>query len=158
MQHGTALRNRKMKSGSDLTEVEVFESYHLPQVPVMPITGSGHGHKVTFSSLVLRPRSVLSTPHLAPQLVSFSLSGNSNIEMSGKDTDSVAEGRPKTPHHKTRRMRQDASIASHSLQLMTEEFIKICKPKIKKLKGQYSASTMLVFNSWLKYVEMCMKE
>ena len=55
-------------------------------------------------------------------------------------------------------MREDASIASHSLQLATEEFRKICKPKIQKLKGGYSANAMLVFNSWLKDIEMCVKK
>ena len=55
-------------------------------------------------------------------------------------------------------MREDASIALHSLQLMAEEFRKICKPKIQKLEGRYSANAMLVFNSWLKDIEMCVKE
>ena len=52
----------------------------------------------------------------------------------------------------------DASMASHSLQLVAEEFRKICEPKIQKLKGRYSANAMLVFNSWLKDIEMCVKE
>ena len=55
-------------------------------------------------------------------------------------------------------MRQDASIALHSLQLVAEEFRKICKTKIQNLKGRYSAKAMLVFNSWFKDVEMCVKE
>ena len=49
-------------------------------------------------------------------------------------------------------------MASHSLQLVAEEFRKICEPKIQKLKGRYSANAMLVFNSWLKDIEMCVKE
>ena len=40
MQHGTALKNRKVISGSDCSDNEVFQ---LPQVPDMPIAGSGHG-------------------------------------------------------------------------------------------------------------------
>ena len=52
----------------------------------------------------------------------------------------------------------DASMASHSLQLAAEEFRKICKPKIQKLKGGYSASAMVIFNSWLKDIEMCVRE
>ena len=52
----------------------------------------------------------------------------------------------------------DASIASHSLQLAAEEFRKIREPKIQKLKGGYSANAMLVFNSWLKDIEMCVRE
>ena len=49
-------------------------------------------------------------------------------------------------------------MASHSLQLVAEELRKICEPKIQKLKGRYSANPMLVFNSWLKDIEMCVKE
>ena len=54
-------------------------------------------------------------------------------------------------------MREDASIAFHSLQLVAEEFRKIHEAKIQKLKGRYSANAMLVFNSWLKDIEMCVK-
>ena len=82
----------------------------------------------------------------------------SDSETSGKDTDSEVEVRPRTPHAKIKRMREDASMASHSLQLAAEEFRKICKPKIQKLKGRHSANAMLVFNSWLKDIEMCVKE
>ena len=84
MQHDTVSRNRKVKSGSDLSEDDVFESYHLPQVPDLPITGSGHGHKVTFRSPVVKPGSVSTTPHLVLQPVSFSLSGIPNTETSGR--------------------------------------------------------------------------
>ena len=51
-----------------------------------------------------------------------------------------------------------ASMASHSLQLVAEEFRKIHEPNIQKLKGGYSANAMVVFNSWLKDIEMCVKE
>ena len=155
IQHGTASKNRKVESGSDYSEDEVFQ---LPQVPDMPITGSSYGQKVTFRSPVVRPVSVSSTPHLLPQPVSFDVSQIPNSETSSKDTDSKAEVRPKTPHAELKRMRKDASMASHSLQLAAEEFRKICDPKIQKLKGGYSANAMLVFNSWLKDIEMCVKE
>ena len=59
MQHGTASKNRKNKSGGD-------EVFHLPQVPDMPIAHSGHGHEVTFRSPVVRPGSISSTPHVVP--------------------------------------------------------------------------------------------
>ena len=49
-------------------------------------------------------------------------------------------------------------MASHSLQLAAEEFRKICKPKIQKLKGRYSSNALLVFNSWLKDIRMCVRE
>ena len=42
MQHGTASKNRKVRSGSDYSEDEVFQ---LPQVPDMPIAGVAMGRK-----------------------------------------------------------------------------------------------------------------
>ena len=113
----------------------------LPQVPDMPIAGSSQ------ASLVVRPESILSMPHLVPQPVSSDVSRIPNSKTFGKDTDSEAEIRPRTPHLRVKRMREDASTASHSLQLVAEECRKICKPKIQKLKGRYSANAMLVFNS-----------
>ena len=124
----------------------------------MPIAGSSHGHKVTFRSLVVRLGSISSMPHLVPQTVSFNVLRIPNSETSGKDTDSEAEVRMRTLHKKVKGMREDASMALHSLQLLAEEFRKIHKPKIQNLKGRYSANTMLVFNSMLKGIEMCMKE
>ena len=111
----------------------------------------------------MRPGSVSSTPHLVPQPMSFDVSRIPNSKTSGKDTDSEAEVRPRTPHIRNKRTREDASmmdasIGSHSLQLVAEEFRKICKPKVQKLKGRYSANAMLVFNSWLKDIEMCVRE
>ena len=50
------------------------------------------------------------------------------------------------------------SAEVHSLQKATEEFQKLREPKISNLKGGYSAYAMLVFNSWLKDVKMCIKE
>ena len=46
----------------------------------------------------------------------------------------------------------------HSLQLAAEECRKIHEPKIPKLKDSYSANAMVVFNSWLKDVEMYIRE
>ena len=122
IQHGTASKNRKTRSGSKLSDDEVF---HLPQVPDTPLAGSGHGLWVTFLSPVVRPVSVSSTPCLVPQPLSFDLSKIHNIETSGKDMDSKEEVRPMTSHQKVKRMRNDASIESHSLQLVVEEFRKI---------------------------------
>ena len=160
MPHGTASKNRKARSGSDYSKDEVFQ---LPQVPDMPIVGSSHGQKMTFRSPVVRLGSVSSTPHLVPQPVSFDVLQIPDSKTSGKDTDSEAEVRPRTPHVKIKRMKEDASMmdasmASHSLQLVAEEFRKIHEPKIQKLKGGYSANAMLVFNSWLKDIKMCVKE
>ena len=72
-QHGSASKIRKNKSGSDYSDDEVF---HLPQVPDMPIAGSGHWHKVTFRSPVV----ISSMPHLVPQPVSFNVSRIPDIE------------------------------------------------------------------------------
>ena len=83
----------KDKSVSDISEDEVF---HLPQVPDTPIAVSGHGHKVTFRSPVVRPWLVSSTPCLVPQPVSFDLSRIPDTETSGEDTNSEAEVRPDT--------------------------------------------------------------
>ena len=161
-QCGAASKNRKTRSGSKLSDDEIF---YLPQVPDTPLAGSGHGPRVTFRSPVVRPGSVPFTPHLVPQPVSFNLSRISNTETSGKDTDSEAEVGPKTGtrssltlYPKGRRMRNDASITSHSLQPAAEEFRKICKSKIQKLKGRYLANAMLLFNSWLKDIEICVSE
>ena len=150
------MKNRRVRDGSDYSEDEVFQ---LPQVPDTPIAEQ----KVTFRSPVVRPGSVSSTPHLVPQPVSFNVLQIPNSETSGKDTDSEVEIRPRTPHIRNKRMREDASMmdasmASHSLQLAAEEFRKTCKPKIQKLKGRYSANAMLIFNSWLKDIEMCVRE
>ena len=126
-QHSTALYNRIVKSGIDFSDDEVF---HLPQVPDMVIAGSSHGHKVTFRSPVVRPGSVSLTPHLVSQPVSLNMSRIPNIETSVKDTDSETEVFPRTPHQKVKRMRNDVSITYCSLQLVAEEFRKICKTEI----------------------------
>ena len=67
MQHGTALKNRRVRDGGNYSEDEVFQ---LPQVPDTPIAGQ----KVTFRSPVVRLGSVSSTPCLVPQPVSFDVS------------------------------------------------------------------------------------
>ena len=155
MQHGNASKNRKIKSCSEYSNDKIFQ---LPQVPDMPITESSHGQKVSFRSLVVGQGSVSSTPLLVPQLVSFNVWRIPDSKTSWKDTDAEAEIRPRTPLKKVKEMREDASMEPHNLQLAAEEFRKICKPKIQKLKGRYSAYAMLVFNSWLKDIEMCIKE
>ena len=56
------------------------------------------------------------------------------------------------------RTKQEKSSAAHSLQTVAEEFKKMREPKISKLKGGYLANAMLVFNSWLKDIKMCIQE
>ena len=134
--HSMALHQEERKL-TVAVEVSEDDEFHLHQVPDKPIAGNGHGHRVTFRSPVVRPGSISSTPHLVPQLVSFNVSRIPDIEKSGKDTDSEAQVRPRTPHYKTTWMRSDASITSHNLQLEAEEFRKICEPKIQKCRGRY---------------------
>ena len=38
----------------------------------------------------------------------------------------------------------------YEMQMAMQEFCKMCKPKINKLKGGYSATANLIFQSWLK--------
>ena len=76
-------------------------------MPDTPIVGSSHGQKVTFRSLVVRLGSVSSMPHLVPQPVSF-------------DVSRIPDSEDSFLHPKVKRMREDASIALHSLQLMAE--------------------------------------
>ena len=49
-------------------------------------------------------------------------------------------------------------VSEHSLEVAAQEFKKICEPKISKLKGGYLANAALIFNSWLKDIEMCVQD
>ena len=155
MQSGTVSKN-KNKSGSDYSDNAVF---HLPQVPDIPIAGSSHGHKVTFRSLIVRPQSISSKPHLVPQPVPFNVLRIPDSKTSGKDTDSEAKVRIRTPHQK---VKKNEERCFHGITQSSARGWRIQKDplnqKYKKLKGRYSANAMLVFNSWLKDIEMCMKE
>lgn len=46
-------------------------------------------------------------------------------------------------------------VVEHSLQVVAEELRKIHKPNISKLKGGYSINFVLILNSWLKDIDMC---
>ena len=46
-------------------------------------------------------------------------------------------------------------VAKHSLQVAAQEFKKIHEIKISKLKGGYLANPTLIFNSWLKDIDIC---
>ena len=43
---------------------------------------------------------------------------------------------------------------SHSLQAAATEFKKICEPKVAKFKGGYSSDASLVYQSWLKDIQI----
>ena len=42
----------------------------------------------------------------------------------------------------------------YDMQMAAQEFCKLCKPKISKLKGGYSATANLIFQSWLKDIRV----
>ena len=44
------------------------------------------------------------------------------------------------------------------MQMAAREFRKLCKPKINKLKGGYSATANLIFQSWLKDIRVHVEE
>ena len=46
------------------------------------------------------------------------------------------------------------SPPKYSMQMAVHEFHKLCKPKINKLKGGYSATANLIFQSWLKDIRV----
>ena len=50
------------------------------------------------------------------------------------------------------------SPPKHSMQMAAHEFYKLCKPKINKLKGGYSAMANLIFQSWLKDIRVHVKD
>ena len=50
------------------------------------------------------------------------------------------------------------SPPSYDMQMAVQEFRKLCKPKINKLKGGYSATANLIFQSWLKDIRVHVKE
>ena len=50
------------------------------------------------------------------------------------------------------------SPPSYDMQMTVWEFRKLCKPKINKLKGGYSATANLIFQSWLKDISIHVKE
>ena len=47
-----------------------------------------------------------------------------------------------------------AEAAEHSLQVVADEFKMIHEPKNSTLKGRYSANATLIFNIWLKAIDM----
>ena len=46
------------------------------------------------------------------------------------------------------------SPPKHSMQMAAHEFCKLCEPKINQLKGGYSATANLIFQSWLKDIRV----
>ena len=97
-------------------------------------------------------------PHLVPQPVSFNVSRTPNGETSGKDTYSEAKIMMRTPHQKVKKNEGRCFHCLTVFSLWLKSFERSANQKYKKLKGGYSANAILVFNSWLKDIEMCVKE
>ena len=69
----------------------------------------------------------------------------------------VGEDYSLLPQQKQARQNLLASTVSppeHSMQMAAHKFHKLCEPKINKLKGGYSATANLIFQSWLKDIRV----
>ena len=51
-----------------------------------------------------------------------------------------------------------AYLPAHEMKVVVQEFHKLCKPKINKLKGGYSATANLIFQLWLKDINVHVKD
>ena len=49
-------------------------------------------------------------------------------------------------------------VAEHSLQVAVQEFKKIHELKISELKGGNLTDASLIFNSWIKVIDMCFQD
>ena len=54
------------------------------------------------------------------------------------------------------RARVNSNVYSprYDMKVVVQEFCKLCEPKINKLKGGYSATANLIFQSWLKDINI----
>ena len=69
----------------------------------------------------------------------------------------VGEDSSLLPQQKQARQNLLASSLSqpiHDMQMAVHKFCKLCEPKINKLKGGYSATANLIFQSWLKDIRV----
>ena len=55
-------------------------------------------------------------------------------------------------------MHSITEVAEHSLEVAVQDFKKIQEPKIVQLKGGYSSNAALIFNSWMKDIDMCVQD
>ena len=56
------------------------------------------------------------------------------------------------------RVNSDVYLPRYDMKVEAQEFCKLCKPKINKLKGGYSATANLTFQSWLKDINIHVKD
>ena len=52
------------------------------------------------------------------------------------------------------RVNSDVCPPGYDMKVVVQELCKLCKPKINKLKGGYSATANLIFQSWLKDINI----
>ena len=52
------------------------------------------------------------------------------------------------------RVNSDEYPPGYDMKVVVQEFCKLCKPKMNKLKGGYSATANLIFQSWLKDINI----
>ena len=52
------------------------------------------------------------------------------------------------------RLNPDVYPHGYDMKVLVQEFRKLHKPKISKLKGGYSATANLIFQSWLKHINI----
>ena len=58
------------------------------------------------------------------------------------------------------RSQEECALSSNAMQSLKLVAGRVCKtgePTISKLKGGYYATVMLIFNLWIKDVEMCIQ-
>ena len=116
------------------------KAYFEDELPEEATWGSHHPHHVCFAS---SQKGVLtSTP-----LKSSVKVGKKNILL------------PQWRKARESLMSNTGSPPRYEIQVAMQEFYKMCKPKTNKLKGGYSVTANLIFQSWLKdiwvHVEDC---
>ena len=144
-------------------DAKAYNSQRLHHVLYTPVARGG-------VSSVSFKEPVSSTPHVRLCPTTVDLSGVSSPETSDKEIEDKVfrhyhpwvksfEGgaRPETVHPVSRTKQEKFTVA-HILQLAAEEFKKIREQKISKLNGGYLANDMLVFNTQLKDITMCIQE
>ena len=128
---------------------------HLPQVPDTPTAGS---QKVQLMESIWQASTPMVGGDVPPK-----------IGMSYVEPELVKTAEAPVYHSGSRpvpRPRKSLAavkhsmteVAEHSLEVAAQEFKKIREPKIAKLKGGYSANAALIFNSWLKDIDMCVQD
>ena len=127
----------------------------LPQVPDTPIAGS---QRVWFMGPIHQASTPMVEGNVPPKI------GMSYVNLGPVKTVETQVYHPgprpvPRPRKSLSAVKHSMTeVAEYSLQVAAQEFKKICEPKISKLKSGYSANAALIFNSWLKDIDMCVKD